>query len=170
MAGSASATALSGQRTRSGDEPGVRVAHLLDLDATLAPAQRMLTASGLRVTGIVRAGTFTGDRIHGTVLPGSGDSLLIDGAGIGHVDVRITLQITDGPLVHVTYLGRLVLPDDGLTRLAGGETLPDEEVYFRTAPLFEVEPGPYDWLNRLLAVGVGQVGRGRVRYQVYEIL
>jgi hypothetical protein len=148
----------------------VRVAHLLDLDATLEPAQMMSTASGLRVSGIVRAGTFTGDRLHGTVLPGSGDSLLFDHGGVGHVDVRITLQITDGPLVHVTYLGRLVLPDDGLVRLAGGETLPDAEVYFRTAPLFEVEPGPYGWLNRLVAVGVGRIGKGRVQYQVYEIL
>ena len=38
-----------------------------------------------------------------------------------------------------------------------------------TAPLFETASATYDWLNRVLAVGIGRRTPGQVSYTVYAI-
>ena len=43
------------------------------------------------------------------------------------------------------------------------------ECAFRTAPLFETASATYDWLNRVLAVGIGRRTPGQVSYTVYAV-
>ena len=56
-----------------------------------------------------------------------------------------------------------------MDRLARGEMVDTSEYYFRTAPLFETASATYDWLNRVLAVGIGRRTPGQVSYAVYAI-
>ena len=43
-----------------------------------------------------------------------------------------------------------------MARLAQGETVDPSEYYFRVAPVFETGAERYAWLNKILAVGVGE--------------
>lgn len=144
--------------------------HLFDMSVAVSGPQRASTPSGLLATVIVEDGTVRGEHLAGRVLAGGGDWLVIDAAGIGHVDVRLTIQVDDGPLVAVRYLGRLVFLGDSMTRLLAGESLSESDLYFRTAPQFTVESGPYDWLNGIQAVGIGWLEPGLVNYHVHQLL
>ena len=146
------------------------LAPLFHLDVELRPPLIVATPSGTSITAIVEGGRFEGDRLAGEVLPGGGDWLVLDDQGVGHVDVRIVLRIDGGPLVHMTYEGRIVMPDDGLQRLAAGERLDVDDLYFRTAPTFATERGTYEWLNRLQAVAVGALTLLSVHYEVFEVV
>lgn len=154
------------QRDGNGPPELVPLFHVeIDLGTPLV----LFTPLGTRTPVAVSGGHFTGDRMAGAVLPGGIDWLLIDAAGIWHVDVKAVLQIDGGPLVTTSYNGRVRLPDGGLERVMAGESLAADEIYFRTAPTFETEPGDYDWLNSVQAVGVGSLGPGSVIYDVFEV-
>ena len=69
-------------------------------------------------------GSFEGDRLRGTVLPGGDDWTIKRSDGIIDLDLRVTLETDDGALIHMTFEG---MRDDGAP---GGP-------YFRTRPRFE---------------------------------
>jgi Protein of unknown function (DUF3237) len=141
---------------------------LCDLDVSLEPGYLIPTRSGLRQIIRIRSGTVSG-RINGEVLPGGGDWLFFDRDRVGHIDVRLALRLTGAVIVDVRYSGRLLLPADGLKRLAAGQALAPEETYFRTAAVFTAGSDEFAWLNGVLAVGVGQIGPDWVRYRLYEV-
>ena len=60
---------------------------------------------------------------------------------------------------------------DALPRVLGGEAVPPGDYYFRTTPYFETSSEKYAWLNKIVAVGVGQadLSKGWVGYKVYEV-
>ncbi len=58
-----------------------------------------------------------------------------------------------------------------MARLAQGETVDPSEYYFRIAPVFETGAERYAWLNKILAVGVGERFPPKIaRYSIFEIL
>ncbi len=57
-----------------------------------------------------------------------------------------------------------------IERLARGEPVDSSEYYFRVVPSFEVGPGKYEWLNRIVAVAVGDRRPTGPVYEVHEIL
>jgi hypothetical protein len=57
-----------------------------------------------------------------------------------------------------------------MDRLARGEEVEPSEYYFRITPRFETGSAKLDWLNRIVAVGVGQRVRAGPIYDIYEIL
>ena len=61
----------------------------------------------------------------------------------------------DGAFIYVRYAGMRHGPPEVLARLAQGETVDPGEYYFRVAPMFETGAERYAWLNKILAVGVG---------------
>jgi hypothetical protein len=48
--------------------------------------------------------------------------------------------------------------------------VPSTDYYLRTTPLFETGAPRYDWLNRIVAVGVGERLPQGARYEVFEVL
>jgi hypothetical protein len=142
---------------------------LIDIHLETSIPNVSATSLGMRVTTFVLGGTFEGDRLHGTVL-GGGDWAVIDSQGAFRIDGRLTLQIADGPVVHMSYNGRLSMPEDSMGILASGQALDPAAIYFRTAPVFEVEPGPYGWLNTVQGVAAGNLGPGFVPFEVYEVI
>jgi hypothetical protein len=129
-----------------------------------------LTPLGHRRIVRVTGGTFAGPRLRGTVLPGGGDWLVERRDGTRILDVRITLKTDDGDLIYAHYPGLFHAKLGTIERLGRGETIDPSEYYFRTAPLFETSSTTYEWLNRILAVGVGKRTARQVSYTVYGVL
>lgn len=155
-------TALAEQR--------VELAPLCDLEVSLEPAQVIPTPTGTRLTYVVRSGTVAGERIRGELLPGGGDWLVLGSDGIGRLDVRATLRLEDGALVHLTTTGVVVLPDEARRRFAAGERIGAQEMHARSQLRFEADPaGPHAWLNAVTTVAVNELGPGHVGYRVFEV-
>jgi len=112
---------------------------------------------GTRVTFPVTGGSFEGERLRGKVLPGGGDWVIKRADGVLELDLRITLEIDDGALVHMTFEG---IRDDATPGAP----------YFRTLPRFETAAAKYSFLNRLLAVGTGEISADGPVHLIEEIL
>ena len=102
----------------------------------------------------VVGGTFEGDRLRGTVLAGGGDWVIAKSDGSFELDLRVTLQTDDGALIHMTFTG----------------VRDDANHYFRTVPLFETAAEKYGFLNRLLAIGIGEIRADGPVHLIEEIL
>ena len=143
---------------------------LFHITFNLEPAQMIgACPTGTRMTFVVRGGSFTGPQLHGEVLPGGGDWLVVGPDGVGRLDVRATLRTEGGDLIHTYYGGVLAAPPDALQRLGRGGEIGEDEMYFRTAPRFDTGSEALSWLNRMVAVGVGALGPNRVDYRVYKV-
>jgi Protein of unknown function (DUF3237) len=57
-----------------------------------------------------------------------------------------------------------------MSRLDTGEIVDPAQYYFRTQAQFETAIATYDWLNRVLAVGVGFRKTEEVTYSLFEVL
>jgi len=131
---------------------------LMTLRLNTAPTQTVGAGPrGTRLTFPIIGGVFDGDRLRGRVLPGGDDWVIKRPDGVLELDLRITLETNDGALVHMTFEG---IRDDG----APGAP------YFRTLPRFETADPKYAFLNRLLAVGTGEIGADGPVHVIEEIL
>ena len=131
---------------------------LMTLRLSTAPTQNIGAVSrGTRVTFPITGGSFEGERLRGKVLPGGADWTIKRPDGVIELDLRITLQTDDGALIHMTFEG---LRND---EAPGGP-------YFHTLPRFETAEAKYSFLNRLLAVGKGEIRPDGPVHVIEEIL
>jgi len=70
----------------------------------------------------------------------------------------------------MTYRGIRHASPDVLARIDRGEAVDPATYYFRIASFFETAAPKYDWLNRLLAVGVGHRTAEGPIYSLFEVL
>jgi len=126
----------------------VTVGAPLDLGDVGKGARRMVPITG---------GDFSGPNIRGKVLPGGSDWTVKRSDGVTELDLRITLETDDGALIHMTFEG---IRDDGAPGVP----------YFRTVPRFETAESKYSFLNRLLAVGAGEIRTDGPVHVIEEIL
>lgn len=124
---------------------------------------------GQRMIFDVTGGTFEGEKLRGTLLPSGGDWILVDDQGVGHLDVRITLETDDGALLYMQYYGVLEMTEAVMTAMAGGKPTEFGDIYFMTQPRVETGDERYQWLNNIVAVAEGRVVESAVEYQVYEV-
>jgi hypothetical protein len=99
-------------------------------------------------------GSFEGERLRGKVLAGGGDWVVARSDGTFTLDLRVTLETDDGGLIHLTFTG----------------VRDDANHYFRTVPRFETAAPKYAFLNRLLAVGIGEIRPDGPVHIIEEIL
>ena len=133
---------------------------LMELRLTTAPTQNLGPGPlGVRTTFPITGGTFEGERLRGVVLPGGGDWVVQRPDGVIEADLRVTLQTDDGAPIHMTFEG---LRDDHPEGKPGP--------YFRTLPRFETAAPRYAFLNKLLAVGAGEIGPDGPVHRIDEIL
>ncbi len=125
---------------------------------------------GARSIFDVTGGAFKGQRFSGIVLPSGADWLLVDADGVGHLDVRITLETEDGAHIYVQYYGVLVMNEKVNTALEQGGSTEYGDTYFMTQTRFETGDSRYKWLNGVMAVAEGRVKPGAVEYQVFELV
>lgn len=156
------------------DEPSFLPLHsrpLAILTAELAAPQMLgQTPQGNRKIAPVLGGTLIGPRLQARILPFGGDWALTRADGVLTLDVRLTAETSDGALIHLTYTGMRHGPPEILARLAKGDPVDPSEMYFRIAPRFETAAPGYQWLNRLLAVGIGERLPAGPRYHIHEVL
>src|SRR3954466_15916708 len=101
----------------------------------------------------ITGGSFEGERLRGIVLGGA-DWVTAAANGASELDLRLTLQTDDGALIHMTFTG----------------VRDDANNYFRTLPRFETAAPQYTFLNRLLAVGIGEIRPDGPVHTIEEIL
>ncbi len=146
--------------------------HLFTLTIELHPIEELgNTPAGNRRVFPVSGGSFTGERIRGTVLPVAGSDLLLTRSdGSSQQDVRMLLRTDDGALILMTYRGVRHASAEVNDRIARGEQVAASEYYLRTAPFFETSSPAYAWLNKIVTVGVGVRRADSVTYEVFEVL
>ena len=115
-------------------------------------------------------GSFEGPKLRGTVEPGGSDWILARPDGALLLDVRLSLKTDDGALIGMTYRGYRHGPPAVIERLNRGEAVDASEYYFRTVPLFETAAAKYDWLNRIVSIGLGHRPPEGPIYRVFEVL
>jgi hypothetical protein len=131
---------------------------LMTLRLNTAAVQNIgATPHGTRVTFPITGGFFEGERLRGKVLPGGDDWTLTRSDGVIELDLRVSLETDEGALIHMTFQG---IRDDG----APGAP------YFRTMLRFETAAPKYAFLNRLLAVGTGEIGADGPVHVIEELL
>src|ERR1700726_4086580 len=128
------------------------------------------TPGGYRRVGVVPGGRFEGERLSGEVLDGGSDWQTVRGDGATTLDVRLNLKTEDGALISMTYRGIRHGPVDVMLRMEKGEVVDAASYYFRTNPLFETSATKYDWINRVVAIGVGHRRADGPVYSVFEVL
>jgi len=111
------------------------------------------TADGTLSIFPIIGGSFEGDRLRGKVL-GGGDWVTKKADGTFELDARVTLETDDGAFIHMTFTG----------------VRDDANHYFRTLPRFETAAAKYVFLNRLLAIGIGEIGPEGPVHAIEEIL
>ena len=125
-----------------------------------------------RRIGYVTGGSFAGDRLRGSILPGGGNWSMAgtgaDGNAVGTFDARAIWQTDDGALIYVTYTGRTSIPPAvGAAFRAGDNGVDPADYYIRIAPVFEVADERYGWLNGILAVGIGHRMPWGIQHFIY---
>jgi len=149
----------------------LRSAFLFTLTGIVAPAIDIgSTPLGRRRIIPITGGTFEGPKLRGWVVPGGMDGMLIRSDEVTLPDVKVVLETQTHELIFMSYGGFRHGPPDVMDRLARGEEVEPSEYYFRITPRFETGSAKLDWLNRIVAVGVGQRVRAGPIYDIYEIL
>jgi Protein of unknown function (DUF3237) len=145
------------------------VEHLCDFRIEFQAMHMFATPVGTRMIAVVEHGTVEGERLRGEFLAGGGDWILVGADRVARLDVRATMRTHDGAMVYVTVTGRALLSDEAAVRLRAGETVGVQDVYARTAPLFETGADSYSWLNSTVTIAVNELSLRHVHYRVYEV-
>jgi hypothetical protein len=124
---------------------------------------------GLRATFYITGGPVEGERLRGRMLGVGADWFLVRRDGVGELDVRTTIQTADGALIYASYRGYGDLGEDGYDKFLRGE-LP-KRLPLRILPSLRSAHPNYQWLHRLICVGVGEADleRFEVSYNVYAV-
>ncbi|HUA65272.1 MAG TPA: DUF3237 domain-containing protein [Alphaproteobacteria bacterium] len=127
------------------------------------------TPNGFRRVGLVEGGSFEGERLSGIVVSGNDWQTVRDDSCI-KLDVRLVLRTTDGALIVMTYQCLRAGSPDVIRKLDRGEPVDPGNYYFRMNPMFETSAPKYDWMNRIIAIGVGHRLADGPLYNIFEVL
>lgn len=149
-------------------EPKLETRWLMKLQGTIP--QPVVVSPSLMVFNVLDA-KIESPRLNAKILSPSGDWVQVQNNGNWKLDVRLLMEADDGSPIYVHYNGVLRM-DPGLgERLASGEEIPGDQIYFRSAPYFQTPSQKYGWLNSILAIGkIRSFGGGNVVYDIFEVL
>ena len=121
-------------------------------------AMRMIgqTPAGLRRIAPVTGGTFVGERLSGTVLPGGADWVINRPDGVMVIDVRLALETADRAPIYLTYQSRFLAEPEAMQRFAKGALLDPAEYSLAIVARMECGAPHYGWLNNAIIVGTGE--------------
>ncbi|CAM5767832.1 hypothetical protein LMIY3S_02295 [Labrys miyagiensis] len=128
------------------------------------------TPEGERRVSVVTGGRFEGERLSGEVLDGGSDWQVARIDGSTTLDVRLILKTTEGALIGMSYRGIRFGPPSVMAELARGARVDPADYYFRINPMFETASPDHGWLNRILAIGVGDRRADGPVYSIFEVL
>lgn len=128
------------------------------------------TPHGIRQIVYIKGGKFEGPKIKGVVLPGGGDWFVRRSDQVVEVDVRCVLRTDDNHLIYCCFRGINEMTAEVAIRAITGESTDSSKYYFRVTTAIETGSKKYDWLNRIVAVGVGNLMPAGVEYKIYMVL
>jgi len=128
------------------------------------------TPHGIRQTVYIKGGTFEGPKIKGVVLPGGGDWFVRRADQVVEVDVRCVLRTDDNHLIYCCLRGINDMTAEIAIKAIRGESIDSSKYYFRVTAEIETGSKKYDWLNRIVAVGAGNLTPAGVEYKIYTVL
>jgi hypothetical protein len=163
-------SALSNQD--SSDVPAsVRTRPLFQLREQVPPLYVIgRTPNAFRRIGVITGGSFKGERLSGEVLSGGNDWQDVRADSCTTLDVRLLLKTTDGALIVMTYQVLRHGASAVMQALDRGEAVDPASYYFRLSALFETAAPQYDWLNRVIAIGIGDRHADGPIYNIFEVL
>lgn len=126
------------------------------------------TPAGVRRIANITGGTFSGEKLNGTVLPGADWAIARPDGGM-ELDVRLILQTQDGGLIYMNYQGRFLVSAEAMERFKTGAPLEVSEYSLAMVAKFECGAPRYQWLNDAVAVGSGRQSSAGVAYEIYQI-
>jgi len=129
-----------------------------------------VTPHGIRQIVYIKGGTFEGPKIKGVVLPGGGDWFIRRADQVVELDVRSILRTDDNHLIYCCLRGINEMPAEVAIKAVSGESIDLTKYYFRVTTVIETGSPKYDWLNRIIAVGVGNLMPVGVEYKIYVVL
>ena len=151
--------------------PQLASQYLFTITATVSQLHDVgAVPGGTRHIDLIGTGTFEGPRLRGDLLPGGMDMKTLRADGSMVPNVRLVLRTDDGALIFMHYTGVRHGSPEVMARIAAGEVIAPTEYYLRNTPYFETSAPKYDWLNRIVAVGVGRRMPDHAAYDVFEIL
>jgi hypothetical protein len=124
---------------------------------------------GERVHVPILGGTVQGPRLNGQVLPGGGDWLLMRPDGASVIEAHYSIRADDDTPIYVHNRGLRVSSPEVLARLQHGDSVADDDMYFRSTPVFDAPDGPHGWLSDRLFVARQNRAGDAVIVQVYEV-
>jgi hypothetical protein len=127
------------------------------------------TPNGFRRIGLVQGGSFEGERLSGEVVSGN-DWQAVRTDSCIKLDVRLVLRTTDGALIVMTYQCLRAGTPEVIKKLDQGEVVDPATYYFRMNPMFETSDPQYDWMNRIVAIGIGHRLADGPLYSIFEVL
>lgn len=127
------------------------------------------TPFGTRHVDMLGEGSFEGPKLKGKVLGGM-DQKIFRPDGAMTPNVRLVLNTDDDALIYMQYTGLRYGSEEVMDRIAKGETVDPSEYYLRNTPYFETSAPQYDWLNRIVSVGVGRRMPDHAAYDIFQIL
>jgi Protein of unknown function (DUF3237) len=127
------------------------------------------TPNGFRRVGLVQGGAFAGERLSGVVVSGN-DWQAIRPDSCMKLDVRLVLKTMDEALICMTYTVVRAGPPEVMAAMDRGEAPDPSTYYFRMSPFFETSAKQYDWINRIICVGVGNRLTDGPVYSIFEVL
>jgi hypothetical protein len=127
------------------------------------------TPNGFRRIGLVQGGAFEGDRLSGVVVSGNDWQTIRDDSST-KLDVRLVLRTTDDALIAMNYTVLRAGAPDVMKALDKGEAPDPNTYYFRMSAMFETSAKKYDWLNRIISVGIGDRRADGPIYSIFELL
>lgn len=118
------------------------------------PTERKAIDPTLTIVNILPGGTVRGPGISGKVLAPGGDWIRTMLSGALRQEAKLSIETDDGALIHMSYVGVVVVSKEAAEAMARGEVLNDKGVpYFINTPLFQTSSEKYAWLNKVQAVG-----------------
>jgi Protein of unknown function (DUF3237) len=144
--------------------------YLCSFNTGLTPPEIIgLVAEGHRITAYHTGGQVSGPRLRGKVLPVGGDWATLRTDGLVVVDVRTTIQTDDEALLYISYGGLIDAGPEGYQMFLAGTFPPVLPI--RTTPRFQTASPAYQWANRVVCVGIGELDLNvpEVRYDIYAV-
>jgi hypothetical protein len=129
-----------------------------------------VTPHGIRQIIYIKGGTFEGPKLKGVVLPGGGDWFVRRADQMVEVDVRCALRTHDDQLIYCCLRGINEMTAEVAIKAITGQSVDSSKYYFRVTTVIETGSKKYDWLNRIVAVGVGNLVPTGVEYKFYTVL
>lgn len=134
------------------------------------PIEVGAVGAGIRRVIPIIGGSFEGELLNGTILPGGADYQIIRPDGVTEVEAHYTLRTNDGAHIYVKNNGYRHGPREIIEKLIKGEEVPDGSYYFKTTPRFEVSDEKYAFLNRNIFVGIGKRKPACVEIEYYQLM